>query len=119
MTVPTVALLKELRTAGLRLAPVDGGRLHVTPRGRLTSDLRARILDSKPALLAALEAEAHLAANLEQRVRAMAARWNYAPEELAEVLEAGRRNPAGILMTLEDDERRADLAARIGRRYPA
>ena len=51
MTV--AALLKEIRPAGLTLTPAPGG-LRVSPKGRLTDELRQKIRAHKAELLAAL-----------------------------------------------------------------
>ena len=47
------ALLEEIRAAGLTLDPAPDG-LRVTPKGRLTDDLRQKIRAHKAELLAAL-----------------------------------------------------------------
>jgi len=89
-------LLAELRHAGLTVL-LDGDRLFVSPRDRLTEDLRQRIRAEKGELLAAVR--------LDGRVRAMATRWGYTPEELAEALAAASSDPAGWLLWTEKDER--------------
>lgn len=115
---PDMALLAELRGKGLRLAPLDGGRVHVAPRERLTAELRARILDCKPALLAALEAERLAALDLARRVREMAARWQYSPDELVWALEAAERDSAGWHLCCAADEELCDNVKRESMRFP-
>jgi len=43
---------------------------------------------------------------LEDRIRQMAARWQYSDAELADALTRAAQNPAGWLMCVEDDERK-------------
>lgn len=43
--------------------------------------------------------------DLEQRIRAMAERWSYTPDELASVLDSARRDSVGWLAIVESDER--------------
>ncbi len=52
---PVTDLLKALRDAGVRLRVEDGGALRYTaPAGALTPDLKARLADHKPAVIALL-----------------------------------------------------------------
>ncbi len=44
-------LIDELEARGLTLAPLDGGRVNVSPRERLTPEVRELIIGSKPAIL--------------------------------------------------------------------
>jgi len=106
---PGLVLLAELRAAGLTVQPQGAGRVFVEPRERLTPELRARILERKPALLAALEAERVAALDLARRVREMAARWQYSRDDLAEALEAAQRDPSAWLACCLADERFAGL----------
>jgi hypothetical protein len=99
-------LLADLRAAGLSLTPTPDGRVNVTPRERLTPSLRGRILDNKPALLAALD--------LERRIRDMAQRWRYSPDDLTETLEAARQDPARWLTCVAADERLTSTLERAG-----
>lgn len=48
-----------------------------------------------------------LAPDLERRIRAMARRWQYSPDELADVLDRARRDPAGWERAVIADEHRA------------
>jgi hypothetical protein len=57
-------ILDELRTAGVRLTPLDGGRLNASPKERLNDRLRGLIREHKPALLALLS---NPATDLEER----------------------------------------------------
>jgi len=53
-----------------------------------------------------------LPADLERRIEAMAHRWAYKPEELQDVLERARSNPAGWLSAVAYDEwREVELRA--------
>jgi hypothetical protein len=45
-------------------------------------------------------------ANLEQRIRAMAGRWDYPPEMLSEWLVDAQRNPAKVITAVASDERK-------------
>lgn len=104
--VPDLSLLADLRAAGLNLTPTADGRVNVTPRERLTPTLRGRILDNKPALLAALD--------LERRIREMAQRWGYSAEDLTETLELAQQDPARWLTCVAADERLAGKLDRAG-----
>lgn len=44
--------------------------------------------------------------DLESRIRAMARRWQYSPDELADVLDRARRNPTGWERAVIVDEHR-------------
>ena len=56
--------------------------------------------------LAAKRLVSSLYADLEPRIRRMAQRWNYSPDELTDALACARENPAGWLRAVELDERR-------------
>jgi len=58
-------LLKEIRAAGLTLDPAPDG-LRVTPKRRLTDDLRQKIRAHKAEILAALQQPANDAHNLDE-----------------------------------------------------
>lgn len=92
------ALLLQLRNAGLSVS-VDADQLVITPRGRLTDSLRTAIRQSKPELARAI------AADLDDRIRAMAKRWRYSADELTEALNGAKTDPAGWLSWVERDER--------------
>lgn len=61
-------------------------------------------LDSQGSRAAHTE-KRYLSPALESRIRAMGNRWNYAAEELAQVLEAARADPEGWLAVVDADER--------------
>ncbi|HUX74561.1 MAG TPA: hypothetical protein VMV25_11810 [Steroidobacteraceae bacterium] len=92
-----MTLLVELRCAGLSISST-GGRLIVAPRERLTDELRERIRRNKAAMLADLE-------RLPRRIRAMAARWNYSTQELADALAGAQADPGAWLAWVDHDER--------------
>lgn len=91
----------------------DGVTLLVTPAGTLKATGEQAVIDrwvpilkaSKPDIIAELM---RLPASLEQRIRAMAHRWQYSPEELADVFDRARRDPAGWSRAVSLDERRED-----------
>lgn len=56
--------------------------------------------------------------DLQARIRAMAARWQYAPDELTEALECAAADPAAWLAAVELDEEFMASARRVGRKYP-
>lgn len=97
----------------IRQVCADGARLTVTAAGTLKVTGDQAVIDRwlpvlkarKPEIIAALSA---LPAGLEQRIRAMAQRWQYSPEELADVLERAQRDPAGWMRAIELDERREE-----------
>lgn len=99
MTPAAVTLLQELRAAGLELESVGTGALGIKPKVALTPDRRRAVLEHKPELLAVL--------NLEHRVKAMAARWHYDSDELADALKRAHADPAGWLLAVVMDEDRA------------
>jgi hypothetical protein len=88
-------LLARLRTAGSTMA-CDDDQIIVAPRDRLTDDLRAEIRNAKLELLEALTSERSKQSvpsmpDLLVRIRVMAKRWGFSPEELTEELN---RRPA-------------------------
>ncbi|MGC4028932.1 MAG: hypothetical protein QM696_08675 [Steroidobacteraceae bacterium] len=109
---PDMGLLAELRAEGLRLSLLAGGNVNVAPRERVTPEVVARVRAHKPALLAALAAEQEAACELARRIRVMAVRWQYDPEDLAWALEAAQRDPGGWLVAVRHDE---ELHRRLGR----
>jgi hypothetical protein len=98
-------LLAKLRTAGLTIL-LDGEQLIVSPRDRLTNELRAAIRKSKPELIGALTDERQHPPfpDLLERVRQMAKRWEYSPDELAEELKRAAVDPVRALSFVEHDE---------------
>lgn len=100
-----MALLAQLRERGLRVV-AQGDALLVEPRSALTDELRAMIRANKPQLLRELASGGgSLPADLERRIQAMARRWEYSPEELADVLDCARRDPAIWTRAVALDER--------------
>jgi hypothetical protein len=106
-----LALLHRLKASGFRLQPdLASGRIVVSPASQLTDELRALIREHKAALLGALAA---LPPELEQRIRAMAVRWEYSDADLVDVLERARRDPGGWMRVVAlDEEREAEFRAR-------
>ena len=97
------ALLMKLRQAGLSVSR-DGDQLIVSPRDRLTDELRAAIRGCKRELLDELE-RTQLATDLEARIRAMAKRWGFSPNELTEALASAKSDQRGWMAWAERDER--------------
>lgn len=93
----------------IRQVSADGVTLKVTPAGTLKATGNQAAIDRwvpvlkacKPDIIAELT---RLPSSLEQRIRAMAHRWRYSPEELADVIERARRDPAGWLRAVALDE---------------
>jgi hypothetical protein len=96
------ALLTQLVDAGLTVSR-DGDQLIVTPRDRLTDELRATIRQRKTELLAAINPTEQ--SDLNARIRKMAQRWGYSPDELQEVLTGAQSDPLGWMAWTERDER--------------
>lgn len=101
-------LMAQLRGAGLTVSR-QGDQLIVAPRVRLTDELRAAIRTAKRGLLEALTFEQSKGlvpsmADLLVRIRAMAKRWGFSPEELTEELNRAAADPASTLMWVENDE---------------
>jgi TubC N-terminal docking domain len=102
------ALLTRLRSAGLTISR-NGDQLIVAPRDRLTDELRAAIRSAKAELLEALTSErlqksASTMPDLFARIRAMATRWGFSPEELTEELNRATADPTRALLWVEHDE---------------
>jgi len=114
-------VLQSLRGQGFKLT-VDGDKLFVEPRDRLTDDIRATIRANKPALLEAITGGAVAIQdrppanmtptssdrqndNLEARIRLMADWWGYSGDELATALERAANDPAAWRDFVADDER--------------
>lgn len=110
MTPALLSLLRDLRAAGLELEPRGHQDIHVQPRTALTPERRQLILMHKAELLATLD--------LEARIRAMAARWQYSPDDLAEAFTAASTDPAGWLVAVDQDEKFHRNACRAGMAYP-
>jgi hypothetical protein len=108
-----LALLERLQAAGFWLQPdLAAGRIVISPASALTEELRAQILEHKTALLRALTP---LPPDLEQRIRAMAARWEYSNDDLVDVLQRARLDPASWTLAVEFDEDREALHRQRGR----
>lgn len=94
----------------IRQVSADGVTLKVTSAGTLKAIGDQAVIDrwlpilkaSKPDIIAELT---RLSASLEQRIRAMAHRWQYSAEELADVLSRARRDPASWVRAVTLDER--------------
>lgn len=114
MTAPALELLAELHRSGLRLTPDGDHHLRVAPAEKLTPALRQRIVAVKPDLIAALRQQA----DLERRVRAMAKRWRYTHEELAETLDLAARDPHRWLAACAADENLTQHCQKAGVRWP-
>lgn len=100
--MPTASLLADLQRLGLRIR-AQGDALIVEPRAALTDELRSLIRANKPQLLEAL---APLPADLDNRIRAMALRWQYSNAELSDVLMRARLDPAYRTVRVAEDEHR-------------
>jgi hypothetical protein len=94
-------LLEQLRHAGLTVSRC-GDRIIVTPKARLTDELRNAIREAKPKLLSILPVSRP---DIDDRIREMAARWHYSVAELAEALAGAQSDPQGWLAWTEQDER--------------
>jgi hypothetical protein len=107
MTPAAMNLLVELRAAGMEVSPSHlPGKVHVQPLSALTAEHRQAILTHKPAILAALD--------LEQRILAMAGRWQYTDDDLTHALTEALDHPAWWLACVEADEQHHDGCARAG-----
>ena len=102
------SLLACLTAAGFEV--IDGGEnVIVAPRDRLTDGWRNRIKSQKSELLAAIRSGNANSAQIDgeslaNRIRLMAQRWNYTPEELAEALASATVDPQGWLSWTQRDE---------------
>lgn len=91
-------LLMDLRLRGIEVtAPGDGKVLLRSPAG-IDSQTKAQVAANKSALLAAL--------SLETRLHAMAQRWRYTGDDLAEVLVLAAADSAAWTLAVALDERR-------------
>jgi hypothetical protein len=99
---PAELLLKRLRANGFWLEPdLERGSIVIRPASELDDDLRELIRTHKAELLELLSA---LPADLEARICAMAERWQYSAEDLADVLYRARRDPVAWRRVVEADE---------------
>jgi hypothetical protein len=105
-----LALLAELRREGLSLTPDGDQHLRIAPPERLTPALRQRIVAAKPELIAALRLHGELA----KRIRAMAARWGYSPDDLQWALDDAGRRPDAWLACCAEDEAHHELVEQAG-----
>lgn len=104
---PAEILLKRLRANGFWLEPdLARGCIVFRPASELTDGLRDLIREHKEALIELLTA---LPPELESRICAMAERWRYSNEELADVLQWARLDPAGWRRVVELDEKQGTL----------
>jgi hypothetical protein len=116
--VPAAELVKTLRGFGLNLYATEEGVIKVSPRDRVTAEVRQQVQARRDDLLAVLEAERQAQALLDQRVQEMAERWSYSKDEIDEARAAARSDPAGWSTLCTADERSSRLARQAGCRYP-
>ena len=101
-------LIDHVRAKGVRLR-VAGDRLkYVAPSGALTEELKLALKAQKMEIIKTLAMGTPLPADLEQRYRAMCARWRYPPDEVIDGLNAARQDPAKAWLAVLADERRTD-----------
>ncbi len=111
-------LLNSLRAMGLRVHLGEDDAIKVSPRDRVTLQLKSRIKALRDGLLVHLEAERKEARRLEGRVRAMAELWGYSAEEIDEALSAAFLDVPGWVALCADDEGSARRASLAGLEYP-
>jgi hypothetical protein len=116
--VPAAQLLSNLRGFGLRFMLTEEGVIKVSPKDRLTPELRMQVEARRGDLLAILETERKAAEQLERRVGEMGARWSYSPEDLEEAQAEARRDPVGWSASCDADEHSARLARQARIHYP-
>jgi hypothetical protein len=116
---PAGELLISLREMGLRVYLGEDNGIKVSPRDRVTQQLRSRIQALRDGLLVHLAAERKAAKRLEGRVQEMAQRWGYSAEEIEEAVFAARLDALGWETLCADDECSARKARQAGLRYPA
>jgi hypothetical protein len=114
-------LLARLRHAGLTVTRY-GDQIVVAPRNRLTDELRAAIRNAKPELLEALTTEQPSEPppsmpDLLARIRSMAQRWGFSPEELTDELNRASADPTRALLWVENDETKFGAGARPHARH--
>ena len=88
-------MLAELR-ADQMTVELHGDRIVITPRDRITDQLRERVRYRRHELVEQL--------TLELRIRAMAARWKYSDDELTEALDGAIADPDGWRRWVDHDE---------------
>jgi hypothetical protein len=115
------ALLTRLRGAGLTVSR-NGDQLVVAPRERITDELRAAIRNCKLELLKALTSEqankpVPSMPDLLARIRAMAKRWGFSPQELTEELNRAAADPARALVWVEHDEAKFGAGETLNARH--
>lgn len=97
-------LLREIERAGLSITLRPNGKLLLSPSGRLTPELRQRILANRPAVVAALQASTRAittaAADVDELtrlVRLCGERYQFTGDEHAEALEVALADPVAAL----------------------
>lgn len=116
--VPAGELLASLRGMGLRVCLGEEGVVRVSPKDRLTLELRSQIQRVRDGLVARLQAERREAERLAGRIQAMGKRWGYSADELVEAQEAAEADPQGWGALCAADELSARQARRAGVSFP-
>ena len=99
-------LIAEIQRAGMTIRLNPNGKLFLSPADLLTADLRKRILDNRPAVVAALQASTRAlaaadadTAELIRLVRLCGDRYHFTEAEHAEALQVALADPVAALTT--------------------
>lgn len=99
------AIISQARSEGVTLAPTEEGSIRAVGAPETVARWLPVIRDHKADILETLLAANAPDTALAERIRAMAMRWQYTPEELVATLEAARNDPEGWRFVVEHDER--------------
>ncbi len=116
--IPAGELLGRLRGIGLRVWLNEEGVVRVSPRDRLTPELRSQIQGLRDGLVVHLESERRDVERLVGRVQSMGKRWGYSLEELEEAQLDAQRDPQGWGVLCQVDELSARRARQAGISFP-
>jgi len=100
-------LINKIRAEGVVLTYNQPDQLQITGQPAVVEKWTPELRLHKREIIAEL---IPLPAELEQRYRAMCARWRYQPDEVQESLNAARLDPAKAWLAVLADERRENEA---------
>ena len=102
MTPATI--IQQAAADGVMLALTPAGTIKASGDGAAVNRWLSRIREQKPAIVATLsKQQQQCPADLEARIRRMAAFWEYSPDELAWALACAAEDPEGWRKLVEFD----------------
>ncbi|MCL4316155.1 MAG: hypothetical protein M1527_04775 [Gammaproteobacteria bacterium] len=110
-------LIHEIERAGMTIRLKHDGKLLLSPAERLTPEIRQRILDNRPAIVAALQASTRAldeaatdAEELARLVRLCGERYRFTEAEHAEALQVALADPVSALTCFRAIAREVPMA---------